>query len=172
MNIDGIKQLQLHVAEWRRRAGLTLRDLSKVAGVDHVTISRLENGRIKPPKNALKKLAAALRLTAEEKDKLEQWTNSLPAVKRLSGNTKGMESSLLIRALAILAEVQAEMIEHAWIEKPSATAYDTVVVLFDGRQIGIKINSDGSYKLGEASEDHDLPPVGTARPLHHRATPI
>jgi transcriptional regulator with XRE-family HTH domain len=162
MSFDAIKQFKHFLREWRNRAGLSLRELSNTSGVDHATISGLEKGRIKPPPKALEKLAKALNLSAEEARNLGEWSAALPNLKKISGSTTGLESGLLIRALALLADVPPNDVRFLWVQKPASNDYEAVILLKNGKALGFKITPDGGFALGEAFEEDDLPPASMA----------
>jgi transcriptional regulator with XRE-family HTH domain len=53
-------RVTLRLNEWRQRRGYSFRALAKRAGVNYVTLSRIEAGRISPTVTMLEKLAKAL----------------------------------------------------------------------------------------------------------------
>jgi transcriptional regulator with XRE-family HTH domain len=159
MSRDGFKYISRYLADWRQRKGWTLRELEKASGVNHSTISGLELGQIKPSSSVLRKLSEALGLDAEEKAKLTGWADSL-AMKKISGKTKGLESALLLRSLALLAGIDASTIKHALVCKPSEKDYDATITLTNGKRVGIKISSaDGTLRIGQGTSEEDLPDI-------------
>jgi transcriptional regulator with XRE-family HTH domain len=170
MSFDSIKQLKHFLKVWRNRAGLSLRELARRSGVNHATISGLEHGRIKPPAKALEKLSKILGLSSEESNSLHEWAAALPNLKKIAGNTKGIESGIVVRALALLAGVPAKDVRCIWVQNPSDSDYDAVALLRNGKVLGFKIKADGDFVLGEAFEERDLPPVslGTKRQVMTR----
>jgi transcriptional regulator with XRE-family HTH domain len=56
----------MRVRECREDAGYSIRELSEMAGVSHVTITHLENGRTVPHPRTLRKIAGALGVTVRE----------------------------------------------------------------------------------------------------------
>lgn len=50
----------------REQRVLSLTDLAQIAGVNRVTINRIENGKEKPMPRTIRKLAEALRVKVEE----------------------------------------------------------------------------------------------------------
>lgn len=54
------------IAELRRRAGYTQKDLAKLLNVDQSAVSQWENGKVKPLKKILPAMAQALNCTVEE----------------------------------------------------------------------------------------------------------
>ena len=52
--------------QWRERRGLSLHNLAERAGVSHVTIVRIEQGRMSPTVALLEKLAKALEISIRE----------------------------------------------------------------------------------------------------------
>jgi transcriptional regulator with XRE-family HTH domain len=50
----------------REQRALSLTDLAQIAGVNRVTINRIENGKQKPMPRTIRKLAEALRVSVEE----------------------------------------------------------------------------------------------------------
>jgi transcriptional regulator with XRE-family HTH domain len=56
----------LLLRQWRDRRGLTLHQLAELAGVNYVTITRIENERMSPTVAMLEKLAAALEISVRE----------------------------------------------------------------------------------------------------------
>lgn len=50
----------------REQRVLSLTDLAQIAGVNRVTINRIENGKQKPIPRTIRKLAEALRVSVEE----------------------------------------------------------------------------------------------------------
>ncbi len=50
----------------REQRVLSLTDLAQIAGVNRVTINRIENGKQKPMPRTLRKLAEALQVSVEE----------------------------------------------------------------------------------------------------------
>lgn len=50
----------------REQRVLSLTDLARIAGVNRVTINRIENGRQKPMPRTIRKLAEALEVKVEE----------------------------------------------------------------------------------------------------------
>jgi transcriptional regulator with XRE-family HTH domain len=56
----------LLLRQWRERRGLSLHALAERAGVNYVTITRIENGRMSPTVALLEKLAAALEISVRE----------------------------------------------------------------------------------------------------------
>jgi transcriptional regulator with XRE-family HTH domain len=56
----------LLLRQWRERRGLSLHQLADRAGVNYVTITRIENGRMSPTVTMLQKLAAALGISVRE----------------------------------------------------------------------------------------------------------
>lgn len=162
MSFDAIKQFKHFLREWRQRARFSLRELAQLSGVNHATISGMEMGRIKPPPTALDKLSKALNLSAEEARNLGEWSGALPNLKKISGNTKGLESGLLIRTLALLAQVSPEDVRYLWLQKPSDKYYAATVLLKSGKVLGFKITPSGGFALGEAFEEDHLPPASMA----------
>ena len=152
------------MTDWRQRAGLSLRELAQTSGVDHATISGLEHGRIKPPSKAVGKLAAALALSSEEQGRLESWIQGLPNLKKISGRTRGIESRLLLRTLAMLAEVPISAVRHVWVQKSSAEDYDAILVMESGKVLGLQIAEGNAFRLGEAFDEDQLPSPEAAIP--------
>jgi transcriptional regulator with XRE-family HTH domain len=56
----------LLLQQWRKRRDLSQRDLAKRSGVSHVTIAKIEAGRMSPTVATLEKLARALRIKVRE----------------------------------------------------------------------------------------------------------
>jgi transcriptional regulator with XRE-family HTH domain len=56
--------------DFRERLGVSQAKLAKLAEFDHSFISRLESGARMPTREAVDRLAAALRLEPEERDRL------------------------------------------------------------------------------------------------------
>ena len=56
----------MRVRECREDAGYSIRELSEMAGVPHVTITHLENGRTVPYPKTLRKIAEALGVSVRE----------------------------------------------------------------------------------------------------------
>jgi transcriptional regulator with XRE-family HTH domain len=56
----------MRVRECREDAGYSIRELSEMAGVSHVTITHLENGRTVPHPRTLRKIAGALGVSVRE----------------------------------------------------------------------------------------------------------
>lgn len=50
----------MRVKELREDAGLTQRDLADLAGLSHVTVNHIENGKTPPRPRTLRKIAEAL----------------------------------------------------------------------------------------------------------------
>ena len=161
MSINAINELNKKLAHYRERKGMSLRDLSKISGVDHTTISGMEQGRIKPPKGALEKLAIALNLSEEEAGNLSVLVAQLPTIKRLKSNTRGLESSILIRALCLLTSTPRSEIKEVWLQESAGDEYDAVLKLKRG-VLGIKIGVPGEFWSAEGFSQDDLPPPSRA----------
>jgi len=157
MSINAINELNKKFAYYREKKKMSLRDLSKRSGVDHTTISGMEQGRIKPPKGALEKLAIALDLSEEEKENLSGLAAQLPTIKRLKANTRGVESSILIRALCLLTDTPRDEINEAWLQKESEGEYDVILKLKHGGVLGIKIGDRGEFWSAKEFSQDDLP---------------
>jgi len=56
----------LQLRQIRERKALSQRDLAQRAGVGEATISRIEQGRVRPRPSTLRKLAAALGVAPEK----------------------------------------------------------------------------------------------------------
>ena len=54
------------IAELRRRAGYTQKDLAKLLNVDQSAVSQWERGKVKPLKKILPALAQALNCTVDD----------------------------------------------------------------------------------------------------------
>jgi transcriptional regulator with XRE-family HTH domain len=50
------------LVEWRRKRGLSQRELARVSGVGHITIARIETGVFDPRLSTLRRLAKALKV--------------------------------------------------------------------------------------------------------------
>ena len=50
----------------RNKRALSLTDLSRISGVNRITINRIENGKQKPMPRTIRKLAKALQVKVEE----------------------------------------------------------------------------------------------------------
>lgn len=65
-----LKELQMgmhtQLQEWRKKQGLSLRQLAKKSGVHHMSLFRLESGRLDPQLSTLLKLCAALDITLNQ----------------------------------------------------------------------------------------------------------
>jgi transcriptional regulator with XRE-family HTH domain len=58
--------VQLRLKEWRERRGFSIRQLAEQAGVSHVTVVRIEQGRMSPTVALLEKLAGALGISVRD----------------------------------------------------------------------------------------------------------
>jgi len=58
--------MALRLRQIRQRKALSQQDLAQRAGVGEATISRIEQGRVRPRPSTLRKLAAALGVAPEE----------------------------------------------------------------------------------------------------------
>jgi len=56
----------MRLREWRTRRALSQRELAVLAGVQQVTVARLETGSRKPRPRTIRKLAKALEITIDE----------------------------------------------------------------------------------------------------------
>jgi|CXWL01.1.fsa_nt_gi transcriptional regulator with XRE-family HTH domain len=52
--------MQIRLKEWRERRGLSIRVLAQLAGVNYVSLARIEGGRLDPRVSTLRALASAL----------------------------------------------------------------------------------------------------------------
>ncbi len=163
MSISSINELSKTLAYYRDRARLSLRELAKRSGVNHSTISGLEQGRIKPPKNALNALADALVLSQEEREDFVKLVGLLPQVKVLKPTTKGLESSILIKSISMLASIPREEIKEVWLQKAAEDEYDVVLKLRNRGVLGLQIGESGRYCSASGFSQDELPPP-------HRAT--
>jgi transcriptional regulator with XRE-family HTH domain len=58
--------MTLRLREWREQRGLSVRGLAEQAGVNYVTVVRIEGGRLSPTVAMLAKLAGALGITLRD----------------------------------------------------------------------------------------------------------
>lgn len=63
-------ELALLLKKYRESRNLTIKELSKLAGVGNGTIGEIERGKNKSRPATLEKIAKALKLTSEERDRL------------------------------------------------------------------------------------------------------
>ena len=56
----------LRLREWREARALSIRELAQRAGVAHVTVIRIEKGRVSPTVEMLGKLAKALNINVRD----------------------------------------------------------------------------------------------------------
>ncbi len=65
-----LKELQLsmhtQLKEWREKRGLSLRQLAERSGVHHMSLFRLESGKLDPQLSTLLKLCGALGITLNQ----------------------------------------------------------------------------------------------------------
>lgn len=65
-----LKELQLtmhtQLREWREKRGLSLRQLAAKSGIHHMSLFRLESGRLDPQLSTLLKLCDALGITLNQ----------------------------------------------------------------------------------------------------------
>jgi transcriptional regulator with XRE-family HTH domain len=62
----GRSDFSQRLREWRRRRALSQRELAALAGVQQVTIARLEIGSQQPRPRTIRKLAKALQVTIDD----------------------------------------------------------------------------------------------------------
>jgi transcriptional regulator with XRE-family HTH domain len=55
-----------HVKKIRKERGLSLRDLERISGVGHSTISKVENGMVYPNQLTIIQISTALKMEAQE----------------------------------------------------------------------------------------------------------
>ncbi|MCH7578516.1 MAG: helix-turn-helix transcriptional regulator [Chloroflexi bacterium] len=60
------KEFNERLREWRRRRALSQRELAGLAGVQPVTVARLETGSQQPRPRTIRRLAKALDITVDE----------------------------------------------------------------------------------------------------------
>jgi transcriptional regulator with XRE-family HTH domain len=58
--------MKTHLHEWRKRRGLSLRQLDELSGVHFVSIAKLEAGNLDPQLSTLLKLCRALHITPNQ----------------------------------------------------------------------------------------------------------
>ena len=58
--------MKTRLQEWRKRQGLSLRQLGELSGVHYVSIAKLEAGEIDPQLSTLLKLCRALHITPNQ----------------------------------------------------------------------------------------------------------
>ena len=59
-------QLYTNLKKWRERQGLSQRELALKSGVHHVSIARMEQGRLDPQLSTLLKLCTALQINPNQ----------------------------------------------------------------------------------------------------------
>ena len=95
----------------RTEAGLTQLELAERSGTADGTISRLERGRLDPSASLLAKLAAGLRVSADDllaSKSAPKATKQRPSVARLTALTDGLTDAQvddLVRALKLVLAV-------------------------------------------------------------------
>ena len=60
------KDFNARLREWRRRRALSQRELAALAGIQPVTVARLETGAQRPRPKTVRKLTKALEITIDE----------------------------------------------------------------------------------------------------------
>lgn len=58
--------MRTRLQEWRERRGVSQRKLSELSGVHHVSLARLESGKLDPQLSTLLKLCEALDITLNQ----------------------------------------------------------------------------------------------------------
>jgi transcriptional regulator with XRE-family HTH domain len=146
MNIFSIKDIGKKITNYRKRNGLSLRGLAKVSGLNHATISRIEQGKLKFPKGSINKLSRALRLSSEERQELESAALFFPKTKIIKTTTDGVESSILARAVFILADVKAQDVVNFWIQGLNEQEQEVVIDLANNESIHMRFSDNGEFK--------------------------
>ncbi|WP_447603025.1 helix-turn-helix domain-containing protein [Nitrospira sp. Nam80] len=59
-------QLYTNLRKWRERRGLSQRELAVKSGIHHVSIARMEQGRLDPQLSTLLKLCTALQINPNQ----------------------------------------------------------------------------------------------------------
>lgn len=62
----GLPDLGAQVAGWRRVLGMTQAELEAKAGLSHNALSRIETGQVSPRLATLERIAAAMKISADE----------------------------------------------------------------------------------------------------------
>ena len=58
--------MQTQLKEWRAKRGLSLRQLATQSGIHHMSLYKLEGGKLDPQLSTLLKLCAALNITLNQ----------------------------------------------------------------------------------------------------------
>lgn len=162
MGIYSLNAFGKKLVHYRERAKLSLRDLSTISGVSHPTISGLEQGTVKPSKRVPERLATGLKLSGAEKREFLELVKQAPSIKRLKPDTKGLESSILIRAILLLTSISKDEIKEVWLQRAVPEEYDIVLKLKNRTVLGLKLGSSGEFWTAKDFSLEELAPPSRA----------
>lgn len=136
MNVDGIKEsakaqtlrvgtIGDFIREQREQAQVSLRQLSKLAGVSNPYLSQIERGLRKPSADILQQIAKGLRISAEQLYIRAGILEDRPSDSELI-STILSDHTLTERQKSVLVEIYASFRrENAAADKAGADAVDT-----------------------------------------------
>lgn len=152
----------------RASAGMSIRDLAAVSGVEPSLISRVENGRKAAGPVTIEKLAQGLELVGSERDRfIQAGTSQSKRTAQAFGPTMPnpfFRSVLcdLLRALEIGGEVREFQAEAV----VSDIRYDLIVQMMDGTKLGLEFKP-GKILVATTDATSALPPPTEHAVLAH-----